>query len=102
METEIDICEFIENRPAGAVLLDVRERITFSHGNIEGSVNIPLDELSELYSLPKDKKIYVYCQADIFSREVVELLRDEGYEAYNLSGGYRKYLLEYCAKKKAL
>ena len=98
METEIDICEFIENRPSDAVLLDVRERITFSHGNIEGSVNIPLDELSELYSLPKDKKIYVYCQADIFSREVVALLLDEGYEAYNLTGGYRKYLLTYCAK----
>ncbi|MBQ4249548.1 MAG: rhodanese-like domain-containing protein, partial [Clostridia bacterium] len=80
----------------------VRERITFSHGNIEGSVNVPLDELSGLYSLPRDKRIYVYCQADIFSREVVALLQDEGYEAYNLTGGYRKYLLTYCAKKKAL
>ncbi|MBR2742422.1 MAG: rhodanese-like domain-containing protein [Clostridia bacterium] len=102
MESEVDICEFVENRPPDAILLDVREKITFSHGNIPGSVNIPLDELSELYSLPKDKKIYVYCQADIFSKEVVYLLRDEGYEAYNLSGGYRKYLLEYLLSKKTL
>ena len=55
MENEVDICEFIENRPPDALILDVRERITFSHGNIEGSVNVPLDELSELYSLPRDK-----------------------------------------------
>lgn len=91
---EIDICEYLKTRQEDDVLLDIRESDVFNFGSIEGAVNIPMDSIRTLYSLPKDKKIYVFCQAGEISAEIVELLEDAGYEAYNLQGGFRKYLLE--------
>ena len=53
--------------------------------------------ISLLYDLPKDKRICVYCQAGIISEDIAELLRDAGYDAYSLEGGYRRWLREQAA-----
>jgi rhodanese-related sulfurtransferase len=36
----------------------------------------------------------VFCQSGEISEEIVELLSDAGYTAYNLTGGYREYFRE--------
>ena len=93
---EIDICETIGD----GVIVDVRDSILYKMGTLPGAINIPVENIKELYSLPKDKDIYVFCQVGDYSGEVVELLTDAGYNACNLAGGYLKYLRKKLADDK--
>ncbi len=62
---------------------------------IEGSVNIPLNELrSRISEVPKDKKIIVFCGVGKRAYMGERILRQNGYdEVYNLSGGMKTYSL---------
>lgn len=74
--------------------LDVREEEELAVGAVEGAHNIPLGELrSRLAELPKDKKILVNCATGQRSYFATRLLRQKGFDAYNLSGGYKTYAL---------
>ena len=92
MIREIDICEYIKRRSKDDILVDIREPLMFEFGTVPGAVNIPLDNIGQLYRLPREQSIYVFCQAGEISPEIVELLSDAGYQAFNLTGGYREYL----------
>lgn len=71
------------------VLLDVRTEEEFQAGHLEKSVNIPVDELRErIGEIPKDKEIVVYCQVGIRGYLAQRILSQNGYNAFNLSGGY--------------
>lgn len=73
-------------------LLDVRTRAEFEHGMIDGFINIPLDELRQkLDELDKGKKIYVTCQVGLRGYIACRILSQNGFDCYNLSGGYRLY-----------
>ena len=89
---EIDIWDYVQNRGENDILIDIRDEGTFAFGTIPGAVNIPMSRIQELYDLPTDRDIYVFCQAGEVSGEMVELLTDNGCNAFNLTGGYRKYL----------
>lgn len=89
---EMDICEYLAARKESDILVDVREKALFEFGSIPGAVSIPIDNVKELYDLPVDRDVYVFCQAGDVSGEIAELLTDLGYNACNLTGGYRKYL----------
>jgi len=73
-----------------SLLLDVRTVKEFEAGYIGQAINIPVDEIRErLQELPKDKKIYIYCEAGLRGYLAHRILRQEGFEeVYNLSGGY--------------
>ena len=61
---EIDILP----RDGSVTLLDVRTRIEYDCGHVDGFVNIPVDELREhLSELPKGKTVYVICQSGLRS-----------------------------------
>lgn len=76
-------------------LLDIRDKAAFQYGNVKKAVNIPMEELEErINEIPKDQKIAVYCKRGMVSKEAVELLCENGRDAYELEGGYSKYLLE--------
>ncbi len=77
--------------------VDLREPDVFRCGSLPGAVNVPLDQLGRLYDLPHDRRICVFCQAGIISEDIAELLRDAGYDAYSLEGGYRRWLRERAA-----
>lgn len=73
-------------------LLDARTEGEFSRGHVTGFINIPVDQLREnLNKLPKDKPVYVMCQSGLRSYIACCILKGEGYDAYNFSGGYRFY-----------
>ena len=73
-------------------LLDTRTEGEFSRGHVTGFINIPVDQLREnLNKLPKDKPVYVMCQSGLRSYIACCILKGEGYDAYNFSGGYRFY-----------
>ena len=83
------------------LLLDVRDNMAFSYGRIVGAINIPVDELEERFGeLPHNKKIIVYCMKGMVSEEAVSLLRKNGFDSYNLEGGYSRWLIGQMQKQK--
>lgn len=92
---EIDVTyEEVNNWDAASYLfVDVRDEGSVSYGIIPGAVCIPIEEVeNRCDELPKDKKIVIYCARGVVSAETAEKLREKGYEAYSLKGGYFRYL----------
>lgn len=84
----------VENLPRdGSVfLLDTRTPFEVMQGKIDGFVNIPLDELRErIDEIPKDRPIYVHCHSGLRSYLACRILTGNGYDCYNLAGGWRLY-----------
>lgn len=80
------------SRDGSVTLLDVRTAEEFATGNINGFVNIPVDELRERAGeLDKDKPVYVICQSGLRSYIAARILAGRGFEVYNFAGGYRFY-----------
>ncbi|MFN8167049.1 MAG: rhodanese-like domain-containing protein [Bacteroidia bacterium] len=71
------------------ILLDVRTEKEFENGKIEGAINIPIDDIrARMHELPKDKPIYIYCEAGQRGYLAQRTLRQNGFkEVKNLSGG---------------
>ncbi|HVS96648.1 MAG TPA: rhodanese-like domain-containing protein [Puia sp.] len=69
----------------GATIIDVRSRMEFRNGHIQGAVNIPLDTLAaEIDALKeKGKPIIACCRSGARSGAAVSLLGQSGLEAYN-------------------
>ena len=68
----------------GAVILDVRTEGEYVQGHVEGSLNIPLDQLpEELANLPKDRPVIACCRSGSRSGVAAGFLNEQGFEAYN-------------------
>ena len=79
-------------RDGSVTLLDVRTPFERADGHIDGFIHIPLDVLREhLDKLPKDKPVYVHCFSGMRSYIACRLLMGNGYDAYNLAGGFRLF-----------
>jgi Uncharacterized NAD(FAD)-dependent dehydrogenases len=73
-------------------LLDVRTPAEYEMGKIGGARNIPVDQLRErMNELPKEKPVYLYCQVGLRGYIAARVLSQNGYDVYNLSGGYKTY-----------
>ena len=84
----------VENLPRdGSVfLLDTRTPYEVMQGKIDGFVNIPLDSLrGRLDEIPKDRPVYVHCHSGLRSYLACRILIGNGYDCYNLAGGWRLY-----------
>ena len=77
----------------GAVLLDVRTAEEYRDGHIDGSVNIPLDRISAVENIVKDKStpLYVYCLSGGRSGQAVSYLKQMGYTNVKNIGGISSY-----------
>ena len=80
----------IEQQKPADLLIDVRRKDEFEAGNIHGAINLPVDELrNRLSEIPKNKTIYIYCEAGLRGYLAQRILRQNGYnKVANLSGGY--------------
>ncbi|MBK1879923.1 FAD-dependent oxidoreductase [Pelagicoccus mobilis] len=75
--------------PEEVTLLDVREAAEWDRGHLEGAVHIPLGSLRDsLDKLAKDQPVWVYCHVGKRGYDAQRMLRQHGYEAYNMSGGW--------------
>jgi len=86
--------EDIPNLNDGYILLDVREKEEVELGTINKSnvINIPLGELRErLSELDKTKTIIIFCQVGQRGYYAYNILRQNGFEVRNLTGGYKVY-----------
>lgn len=74
------------------LLLDVRTKEEFNKGHINGFINIPLDDLrNNLNEFDKTKTFYICCHSGVRSYIASRILEQNGFNSYNLSGGYRLY-----------
>ena len=77
------------------LIVDVRDENSYSYGHVPGAINIPSDKIFSdgvPQQLPYGKKIIVYCRSGQVSADVVEHFVTDGYEAYELEGGYLAWL----------
>ncbi len=64
----------------GAFLVDVRTPEEFSDGYVEGSINIPLDNINKEIAQFRDKKnIIVFCRSGNRSSMAKSLLAQQGF-----------------------
>ncbi|WP_375477960.1 rhodanese-like domain-containing protein [uncultured Jatrophihabitans sp.] len=78
--------------PADAVLLDVREDDEWAAGHIAGATHVPMNSVPGKLQhdpgpLTPDAPIVVLCKAGGRSAQVTGWLRQQGYDAVNMSGG---------------
>jgi len=75
-------------------LLDVRTTEEVNAGTFEGAVHIPIDELrGRMNELPKEKPVYAFCKVGLRGYIAARMLTQNGFDVYNLSGGYKTYCI---------
>ena len=97
METSLDVdqvCELLK-RNASVTLVDVREPEEVEQARMEGSICIPLQNLTEgtqRLDVPKDQQVIVICRSGRRSSLAAEYLRSQGFQAVNMEGGMRDWV----------
>lgn len=77
------------------LVVDIRPEDQYQRGTFPGAVNLPMAEFEDRKTeleLYKDKEIYLMCHTGERSLEYVQDLIADGYDAGNVTGGYRAYL----------
>jgi peroxiredoxin family protein/rhodanese-related sulfurtransferase/TusA-related sulfurtransferase len=73
-------------------LLDVRSKLEYANGTIEGFKNISLGHIRKsLGEIDKTKPVYITCQTGHRGYIASRILTGNGYDCYNLSGGHKLY-----------
>ena len=113
---DITINELEQLSPDSYTLLDMRGDVEVGHGIIPGAIHMSQKDILEKYSggLVKvdeeeaqeredsaGKKLIIYCARGRISQELAEELRDRGYDAYSLKGGYTSWLLNQMKNQQA-
>jgi len=84
--------EEFEKKKNGAVILDIRTQSEYENGHIENAQLIPVDELrGRLGEIDKSKPVLVYCQVGLRGHVAARILLQNGFNAMNLSGGYKTF-----------
>jgi NADPH-dependent 2,4-dienoyl-CoA reductase/sulfur reductase-like enzyme/rhodanese-related sulfurtransferase len=91
---QVDVEAIVGTAGGSHFLLDVRTSQEYTDGHIPGAVNIPVDDLrSRIVELPRDRQIYAYCQVGQRGYLATRILRQSGFQAVNVGGGYKTYRL---------
>jgi rhodanese-related sulfurtransferase len=78
----------VQDLPADAVILDVREDDEWVAGHVEGATHVPLGEVPQrLGELPDADPLYVICRSGNRSGRAVAWLGQQGVEGVNVAGG---------------
>jgi rhodanese-related sulfurtransferase len=91
----VTFSEFDEmSRTQDVVLVDVRPASEFAAGHVEGAVNIPVGDLAaRMTALPSDANVVAYCRGPycVMAATAVTRLRESGFQAVRLDGGYPQW-----------
>ena len=79
------------DRPAGAVLLDVREDDEWAEAHAPDAVHIPMGRLT-LDTLPAGRPVYCICRSGNRSGRVAAVLVEAGVDARNVDGGMQAWV----------
>ncbi len=89
----ISVEELLKLDPETATILDVRPEEEYKRGSVRGAKSMPMAEISErMVEIPKNRPVYLLCHTGERSMEYVDMLEQEGFDAWNVDGGYRAFL----------
>jgi phage shock protein E len=81
--------DFMELMNKGAQIIDVRTPSEFKSGHIQGSLNIPLSNISEnLTKIKKDKPVITCCASGMRSASARSVLVSKGFREVHNGGGW--------------
>ncbi len=72
----------------GFDLVDVRTAAEYGRGSIPGAISMPVDEIRDRVNELKNKNVLVNCQVGQRGHTATMLLKELGFNAVNLDGGY--------------
>lgn len=76
------------------ILIDIRDELSFSYGNIPGSINITEEMLLVDAEKWRPKTVILCCKKGESSLALATRLREAGWDAYSLQGGYLAWLMQ--------
>ena len=76
-------------------IIDIRSIEKYNNGHIENAINIPLEQLLIKFNklLSRNEKYYIYCQKGVQSKKICQILKNNGFKAINILGGYEAWIL---------
>lgn len=82
----------LDELPADATILDVREPYEWRAGHIAGARHVPMNSVPVTVThdpdaIPNDRRVYAVCGMGGRSGQVVAWLVHHGYDAVNVAGG---------------
>ncbi len=92
-EDEIDLKNLADIHPSKYYLVDIRDNTSFDYGHIPGSIHI--DDLENKIlnkELVNDKAYILYCMHGKDSFDYALKMRELGYDALSLKGGYASFI----------
>ncbi|MCJ1656286.1 rhodanese-like domain-containing protein [Staphylococcus sp. NRL 16/872] len=98
--TELEQNEFHKGLRKAQVI-DVREKVDYDYGHINGARNIPISMFSQRFQgLRKDQPIYLCDANGVAGYRAARILKKNGYkDIYMLKGGYKKWTGKIKTKK---
>ena len=79
-------------------MIDIRDAIEISHGAVPDAIAVPAEEIETSSEVDKDKLLVIFCARGVVSIDVAEHLKEKGYQAESLEGGYGAWLLDVMSK----
>lgn len=79
-------------------LIDIRDAIEISHGAVPDAIAVSAEEIETSSEVDKDKLLVIFCARGVVSIDVAEHLKEKGYQAESLEGGYAAWLLDVMSK----
>ena len=96
-DMDITLEELTDLTEGSYLLLDVRDDISYRYGTISDAVSMPdVLDAAERNELPRDRTLVLFCMHGLQSRPLAARLRELGYDARSLRGGYGAWLRQ-CA-----
>ena len=81
--------------PTPPLILDVREQYEWNQVHIADALHIPMNQVpGRLAELPADRPIAVLCAHGSRSFGVTHFLREQGFDARNVTGGITQWHVE--------
>lgn len=76
-------------------LIDIRSMEKYNSNHIMNAKNIPMEQLliNPNKYLNKFERYYIYCQKGMQSRKLCQILKNNGYNVVNVTGGYEAWIL---------
>ena len=75
-------------------LIDIRDEIEIAHGKITDAILLKPEEIENSENVDASKKLIICCSRGQVSIEVAENLREKGFDAESLEGGYIAWLMD--------
>ncbi|MCY7343269.1 MAG: rhodanese-like domain-containing protein [Pseudonocardia sp.] len=82
----------VDDLPAGAAVLDVRENDEWTAGHAPDARHVPMSQLTgRMADVPDGDPLYVICRSGGRSAQVVAYLNQQGHTSVNVEGGMQAW-----------